>query len=301
MPFVYRIDLIDVNPITTEVFLTVELAIERMRSLDSDSREFVVSTEVPTEHVTVWILTDEGPEKYCDHWNRADAEETAGELASVEITSVIRATAEGPPSDVTRVRDGVKAETNSLIKAAIDGQSDALGEVLGRFAGRLHRIARHEMSPRLQVRVSPEDVIQTTFMKVVRDIASFTGNTEHEFWSWLRAILIHTIQSAVTTHVTTQKRSVYVERSMDDGFTTSERSTKQSTGIEAIVFAEDREAVRSAVASLPASQARAIRLRHIDGCGIQDVALSMNRSQQAAAGLIKRGLQTLRQQEILAK
>jgi RNA polymerase sigma-70 factor (ECF subfamily) len=48
------------------------------------------------------------------------------------------------------------------------------------------------------------------------------------------------------------------------------------------------------IASLPEMQREAVRLRHLEGCSVDDIADRLGRSPTAAAGLIKRGLETLR-------
>jgi len=48
-------------------------------------------------------------------------------------------------------------------------------------------------------------------------------------------------------------------------------------------------------ATVPEQQQVAIRMRHLEGRGIDDITSAMNKTPAAVAGLIRRGLQTLRE------
>jgi RNA polymerase sigma-70 factor (ECF subfamily) len=58
--------------------------------------------------------------------------------------------------------------------------------------------------------------------------------------------------------------------------------------------AEDAERLVRALAALPEDQREAVRLRHLEGWPLTAIAEKLDRSLAAAAGLIKRGMQTLR-------
>ena len=51
----------------------------------------------------------------------------------------------------------------------------------------------------------------------------------------------------------------------------------------------------TALAQLPADQRMAVELHHLKGCPVADIARDWHRTRPAVAGLIRRGLQTLRQ------
>jgi RNA polymerase sigma-70 factor (ECF subfamily) len=52
----------------------------------------------------------------------------------------------------------------------------------------------------------------------------------------------------------------------------------------------------AALARLPDAQRQALELRYFQGWSLAQIAQHLNRSQAAAAGLLKRGLQQLRRQ-----
>ena len=58
----------------------------------------------------------------------------------------------------------------------------------------------------------------------------------------------------------------------------------------------DEQSVRlaAALAKLPDDQREAVRLRHLEGCTLAELAERFNRSEDAVAALLKRGLENLR-------
>jgi RNA polymerase sigma-70 factor (ECF subfamily) len=50
-----------------------------------------------------------------------------------------------------------------------------------------------------------------------------------------------------------------------------------------------------ALEELPADQREAVRLRHLEGLPLAEIADRLGRSEDAVAGLLKRGMRTLRE------
>jgi RNA polymerase sigma-70 factor (ECF subfamily) len=46
---------------------------------------------------------------------------------------------------------------------------------------------------------------------------------------------------------------------------------------------------------IPETQRQAIRLRYLEGCSLREISEKMGKSEMAVAGLLKRGLRTLRE------
>ena len=62
----------------------------------------------------------------------------------------------------------------------------------------------------------------------------------------------------------------------------------------AVMRVERVQAVAAALSRLPADQQRAIRLRYLDGRGLDEIAALMGKSRVAVAGHLRRGLVALR-------
>ena len=91
------------------------------------------------------------------------------------------------------------------------------------------------------------------------------------------------------------------ERSMDDsqgGGTPLKQDLDAgfSTPSQKAMRGEEAERLTQALAALSEDQREAVRLRHLEGWPLADIARHMDRTPAATAGLIKRGMQALRRQ-----
>jgi RNA polymerase sigma-70 factor (ECF subfamily) len=62
-----------------------------------------------------------------------------------------------------------------------------------------------------------------------------------------------------------------------------------------VIRAEAAVNLAHAIDELPEDQRVAVRMRHLDGLGIDQIAEKMDKTPAAIAGLIRRGLQSLRE------
>jgi RNA polymerase sigma-70 factor (ECF subfamily) len=192
--------------------------------------------------------------------------------------------------------------TTQLVIASKQGDNEALGRLLEQYRGYLLMLAHRYLSERLRRRVDPADIVQLTYLEAKRDLPAFRGNTPAEFAGWLRGMLKNNVATAVTRHITTQKRSV--KREVDASPTAGNESagggwiqqlpgsTTSPSGVA--IRAEAVVALLGALHQLPETQAEAIRLRYMEGLPLVEIVERMGKSDTAVAGLLKRGLQKLR-------
>lgn len=190
--------------------------------------------------------------------------------------------------------------TLHLVLASKDGDNEALGKLLERYRGYLLMLAHRYLSEPLRRRVDPSDIVQVTFMEAKRDLPGFRGETPAEFMGWLRGMLKHNVASAVTRHVSTQKRSIRREVAAPPGGDAShgqwiaQMPGSKTTPSGIAIREEAVMKLMSALHQLPESQAEAIRLRYMQGMPIAQIVDHIGKSDTAVAGLLKRGLQKLR-------
>ena len=191
-----------------------------------------------------------------------------------------------------------KEISTGLLALAQDGDEKALGVLLQEFRPLLVILAARQLDPATSARLSGSDIAQQTLLEAIRDFREFRGQSAEEFASWLKQILRHNLDEVTQRHIVSQKRTVRREEPRTDetfqqchceqiASECSSPSGRAMQGEQAIELAK-------CMADLPEDQFEAIRLRHIEGWSLRQMAERMGRSEMAVASLIKRGLESLR-------
>jgi RNA polymerase sigma-70 factor (ECF subfamily) len=191
--------------------------------------------------------------------------------------------------------------TNELLRQALRGDREALGRLLEAERAALHRLAERQLTGRIAVRVDASDIIQQTFLEAYRSFPQFAGQDVRELLAWLQSILDHKVAGAIRDHTLLQKRNLGREQSMDDSRggdapLKQELDAGLSSPSQKAIRGEEAERLSQALTALPDDQREAVRLRHLEGWALGDIARHLGRSPAATAGLIKRGMQALRRQ-----
>jgi RNA polymerase sigma-70 factor, ECF subfamily len=186
-------------------------------------------------------------------------------------------------------------EVSAWIERARSGESVALGELLERKRERLRAWAERKLGRGLEQRVDASDVLQLTFLEADRDFGAFRVSTDAQLVAWLRQILEHNAGAAVRDHAVLAKRAVGCEEPMA-GAPESALAARQSSPSRRAARVEEAMILARALDALPPDQREAVRLRHLEGRSLGDIAVRMQRSQAAVAGLLKRGMSALRKQ-----
>lgn len=194
------------------------------------------------------------------------------------------------------------AEQTVSIEALIEQareNPEALGGLLQRYRSFLLLISREQINPKVAVRCSPSDIVQETLVEAYKGFERFCGSDEAAFSAWLRRIHQHNLDDAARKHLLAQKRDVGQEDGFcgpegSASFTWREIAADDETPSAHVIAGEKALRLAEMVISLPEGQQEAIRLRHIEGLPVAEIADRMDRSLQAVAGLLKRGLRALR-------
>lgn len=185
-------------------------------------------------------------------------------------------------------------EVAALIAHARSGEVDALGRLLEGQQSLLRQWAEQKLGRVLNQRIAPSDILQMTLLDAYRDFDAFRGSTEAEFIAWLQRILEHNAATAARDHTQAAKRSIRRETPLaeESGLALAARGSSPSRRAARI---EEALRLTRALQELPADQREAVRLRHLEGRSLDEIAKRMQRSHTAVAGLIKRGMSTLRE------
>jgi RNA polymerase sigma-70 factor (ECF subfamily) len=183
---------------------------------------------------------------------------------------------------------------NQLLTQALGGNREALGQLLIIYRGYLRVLAQREIGGKLNARLDASDLIQQTCLSAVRNFQHFKGQGIPEFNVWLRQIHQRNLQDAVREHVLAAQRALKREQRLEAGAEAQIAAADESSPSRAMA-SEEAAVLGCALEELPPDQREAVRLRHLEGLSLEEIANQMGRSEASVAGLLKRGLQALRE------
>lgn len=163
-------------------------------------------------------------------------------------------------------------------------------------------LARGQIPQSMQARLDASDIVQETLMEAHRKRDQFAGGDEPaRLAGWLRQILSCNLVDAIRTQQRGRRdvrREQAIRNSLDES----------AMGLDQFVIAEDTSPsmkvdrhtqvlrIANAIERLPDQQRAAIELRYCSQSSLEEISIRLEKSKSAVAGLIKRGLATLRQQ-----
>ena len=165
----------------------------------------------------------------------------------------------------------------------------------------LRMLARVNARRAYRAKLGESDIVQQVLVQAVTGLDGFRGGTEAELRGWLRKILAHHL-CHLDRDMHRQRRDIRREQSMEQKLAQSSMrlggliagdgptpSAVASTG-------ENVARVAEAIERLPESQREAVTLHYLEGLKLAEVAERLDKSPGAIAGLLHRGLKTLRSQ-----
>jgi RNA polymerase sigma-70 factor (ECF subfamily) len=178
---------------------------------------------------------------------------------------------------------------------------DNCGDIVDQARPWLLARARLLLDHRLRGKVDPSDVVQEALVKAVQGLDHLRGTTEAERRAWLHRILQNTLADLLRQFLLSRKRNVGLEQSLDDAVRHSSERLQMwladgAAGPDAAAVEQERLLwLAEQLSLLPAEQRQAVQLKHLHGWSVDQIAREMGKTQAAVAGLLRRGLESLRQ------
>ncbi len=174
-------------------------------------------------------------------------------------------------------------------------------EELEHYRDYLRLLAQYQLDPRLRGKIGPSDIVQQTLLEAHRARDQYRGNSDPEKAAWLRKILARNLVDEARRYAR-GKRDVTLECSLHASL--DESSSRLEAWLAAEQFSPSRQLARSdqllhladALARLSEDQRRAVEIHHLKGLPSAEVAGQLGRNEASVAGLLRRGLKSLRSQ-----
>ena len=174
-------------------------------------------------------------------------------------------------------------------------------DIIAQYEPYLRMLARTRMRKAYQAKVGASDMVQQAMMQAVQGFDGFRGSTEAELLAWLRQILAHHL-CHLDRDLHRDKRDIRREQSMEQKLTASSMRLEgllagdSPTPSQNVALGESVIQISEAISRLPEAQADAVRLHYLEGMKLSEVASELGKSTGAIAGLLHRGMKTLRKQ-----
>ena len=170
---------------------------------------------------------------------------------------------------------------------------------LDEFRSYLRVLAQAQLSRQFRRHLDASDIVQQTLLEAHKDEDNFQGDTEPAQMAWLRRILARNLLDEIK-RLRRKRRDIGRERPMQEMLEASSMrladllAADQSTPSGHIGRDEDLLRLANALTELTDDQQQAVVQRHLEGRPLVEIAESMERSTNAVAALIHRGLVDLR-------
>jgi RNA polymerase sigma-70 factor (ECF subfamily) len=173
-----------------------------------------------------------------------------------------------------------------------------LGRILDGFREYLHLLARLQLRANLAGKIDLSGVVQQTLLEAYRAGDGFPSGAARQV-AWLRRALANNLTDEIRKLGSRGQERVE-EQSLEQALEASSArleawlAREESTPCRTVVHQEQLARLAEALLHLPDDQRRAVELHHLQGLSLAEVGRHLGRSREAVAGLVFRGLKSLR-------
>jgi RNA polymerase sigma-70 factor, ECF subfamily len=188
------------------------------------------------------------------------------------------------------------------LRRAQSGDSHALEQILTRYRGRLKRMVKLRLDPRVQGRVDPSDVVQEAYLEVSQRLNDYLLEPKIPFFLWLRLMTGQKLALEHRKHLGVQARNAAREVSLHHGAYPAASSAalaaqlmgRVSTPSKAAMRADLRVRVQEALNRMEPLDREVLALRHFEQLSNAETAMVLGIKETAACNRYVRALERLR-------
>jgi RNA polymerase sigma-70 factor (ECF subfamily) len=172
-----------------------------------------------------------------------------------------------------------------------------LGRHLDGFREYLRLLARLQLSAKLTGKIDLSGVVQQTLLEACQALDFPSGGARQA--AWLRRALANNLTDEIR-RLGVRGRQRPGEQSLEQALDASSARLEawlardDSTPGRKAIHGEQLARLAEALLRLPEDQRRAVELHHLQGLSLADAGRRLGRSREAVAGLVFRGLKSLR-------
>jgi RNA polymerase sigma-70 factor (ECF subfamily) len=173
-----------------------------------------------------------------------------------------------------------------------------LGRHLNGFREYLRLLARLQLRPNLAGKIDLSGIVQQTLLEAYQAAERFPRDAARQA-AWLRRALANNLTDEIRKLGPRAKDRVE-EQSLQQALEASSArleawlAREESTPLRKAVRSEQLARLAEALLRLPDNQRQAVELHHLQRLSLDAVGRRLGRSREAVAGLVFRGLKTLR-------
>ena len=189
-----------------------------------------------------------------------------------------------------------------LLRRAQAGDSRALEQVLTQYRGRLKRMVKLRLDPRVQGRIDPSDVVQEAYLEASQKLGAYLVEPKIPFFLWLRLVTGQKLALEHRKHLGVQARNAAREVSLHHGAYPAASSAalaaqllgRISTPSQQAARADLRVRVQEALNRMEPLDREVLALRHFEQLSNAETALVLGIKETAACNRYVRALERLR-------
>jgi RNA polymerase sigma-70 factor (ECF subfamily) len=185
-----------------------------------------------------------------------------------------------------------------LLERLRNGGSAALGQLFELHRQRLECIVRLRFDPRLAARISPEDVLQETYLDAARQVHRYLENPRVSFYIWLRGLAIERLFNVARDNLKARRRAAGQEIRLPERSSAILALRLGASGTspsQLLSRKELRARVRLAVERLEETDREVILMRHFENLSNREVAEALGLSDSGATMRYGRALCRLKE------